>query len=127
MQQQRVCSVLLYEDDRLSLCSSASGVQVPHSAAVSVSVDMADSAIAAAVSQRAASVDAQNGNNRREYGGKRQRTDDGAAPAASSLPVSTAPPISSNPEASVNTIADFVESLADYEPTVRKQQQTTRE
>ena len=92
-----------------------------HRSRRAVAVDMADPAIAATALPRATVVESQNGNDRREQGGKRQRTDDGAAPATSSTSAVSAPPIPSTTEASVNTIADFIESLADYEPTVREQ------
>lgn len=78
---------------------------------------MADPAIAAAA--RATFAGTQNGSDRREHGGKRQRTDAGDAPATISTTASTGSPTSSSTEASVNTIADFIDSLADYEPTVR--------
>ena len=86
---------------------------------------MADPAIATAALQRATSAEAHNGNDRREYGGKRQRIEEGTASATTTSGSASAnQPASTNSasttEASVATIADFIDSLADYEPTVRE-------
>ena len=89
---------------------------MPKSHRCIAAVSMADPA---AVAARAAVAESLNGTERREYGGKRQRTDDGPSPATSTLPAPTAPHAPSTSETSVNTIAEFIESLADYEPTVR--------